>query len=80
MLAWSLILSLATLRIAQAYPTSDGTQYTSLGQHGGVATEVRACHPRSFFQHLTQYRVDRSGNVQPSGSTLSPKVEAPLTL
>lgn len=43
MLAWSLVLSLAALRVVRAYPILGPPQYGSFGEHGGVATEVRAC-------------------------------------
>lgn len=46
MLVYSLVLSLATLQVAQAYPSPGPPQYGSLGKHGGVATEVRAQNPR----------------------------------
>ena len=48
MLIWSLVLSLAALQVAQAAPKSSRPQYSSLGKHGGVATEVRAYDPRVF--------------------------------
>ena len=48
MLVCSLVLSLATLHVAQADPNLGPPQYGSLGKHGGVATEVRAQNPRVF--------------------------------
>ena len=49
MLVYSLVLSLATLQIAQAScPNPGRPQYGSLGKHGGVATEVRAHNPQVF--------------------------------
>jgi len=76
MLVWSLVLSLATLQVAQAYPTPNPPQYSSFGEHGGVATEVRAYRPRFFSISY----LDRLGNAQRSGSIFSPKVEARLML
>lgn len=87
MLIWSLVLSLATLQVAQAAPKPGRPQYSSLGKHGGVATEVRTYDPRGFsldemaFSHCRDtYRVDRLRNAQKSESICSRKVEARLTL
>lgn len=44
MLVWSLVLSLATaLQLVLAYPTPSTPQYSPLGKHGGIATEVAEC-------------------------------------
>ena len=40
MLVRSLVLSLAALQVAQAFPNPGRPQYGSLGEHGGIATEV----------------------------------------
>jgi hypothetical protein len=78
MLARLLVLSLAALQVAQAFPNPGHPQYGSLGEHGGIATEVRAHHPWFFFLAIQvafqTSHIDRLRNAQRLGLISSHKV------
>jgi hypothetical protein len=84
MLAWLLVLSLAALQVAQAFPNPGRPQYGSLGQHGGIATEVRAHYLRFSSLEIQvaflTYHTDRLRNVQRLELISSRKVGVRLML